>query len=281
MDILGYPLTAAAGLCLLGFVVGAFGTMIGAGGGFLLAPALLLLYPHERPETVTAISLAVVFCNAASGSVAYARLRRIEYRSGLIFAAVSVPGALLGAYTTNFLPRRAFDLLFGALLLALGAFVVAGARRSVAAAPEGTVPAAKGAVQARLTDRSGETYAWTYPMGTGVGLSVGVGFVSSLLGIGGGIIHVPALARLLRFPVPIATATSHFILALVALVGTVVHVATGAFVHGSRRAALLSVGVVLGAQLGARLSHHIHGGWILRSLGAALCLVGVRLLLIR
>ena len=61
----------------LGFVVGAYGTLIGAGGGFLLVPVLLLLYPRETPETITSISLAVVFFNALSGSIAYARMKRI------------------------------------------------------------------------------------------------------------------------------------------------------------------------------------------------------------
>jgi len=58
----------------LGFAVGAFGTVIGAGGGFLLAPILLMLYPEASPETITSISLAAVCANATSGSVAYARM---------------------------------------------------------------------------------------------------------------------------------------------------------------------------------------------------------------
>ena len=48
----------------------------------MLAPILLLLYPRESPETITCISLAVVFFNALSGSWAYARMGRIDYRSG-------------------------------------------------------------------------------------------------------------------------------------------------------------------------------------------------------
>ncbi len=45
----------------LGFLVGAYGTLIGAGGGFVLMPILLILYPAETPELLTSISLAVVF----------------------------------------------------------------------------------------------------------------------------------------------------------------------------------------------------------------------------
>ena len=73
----------------LGFAVGAYGTLVGAGGGFVLVPALLLIYPDQPPSSVTSISLAVVFVNASSGSAAYARLKRIDYFTGLMFAAAS------------------------------------------------------------------------------------------------------------------------------------------------------------------------------------------------
>lgn len=221
MDVMGYSWAAVGGLAFLGLAVGTFGTLIGAGGGFLLAPALLLLYPHERPETITAISLAVVFFNAASGSIAYAHQRRIAYRSGWIFALASVPGAFLGAYTTNFIARQTFNLVFGCLLLALGGLVFFNANQKQPASP---TTDSKATTHCKLRDRDGEEYRWSYSMPLGVSISLGVGYLSSLLGIGGGIIHVPALARLLHFPVRLATATSHFILALVALMGTVAHI---------------------------------------------------------
>ena len=54
-------------LALIGLAVGAFGTIVGSGGGFILAPILLLLYPHDKPTTLTAISLTAVFFNADNG----------------------------------------------------------------------------------------------------------------------------------------------------------------------------------------------------------------------
>ena len=66
-------------LVMIGFVVGVFGTLVGAGGGFILVPVLLLLYPGASPRAVTTVSLGVVFFNALSGSLAYARMRRIDY----------------------------------------------------------------------------------------------------------------------------------------------------------------------------------------------------------
>ena len=94
----------------VGFIVGTYGTLIGAGGGFVLVPMLLLLYPKESPEVITSISLAVVFFNALSGSIAYIRLKRVDYHSGVLFAIATIPGAILGAVTTSSIPRPLFDV---------------------------------------------------------------------------------------------------------------------------------------------------------------------------
>ena len=265
------------GLILLGFGTGAYGTLIGAGGGFVLVPVLLLLYPHDGPHLITSISLAVVFFNAASGSEAYARMGRVDFRSGWLFAAATVPGAVLGALTTSLLPRRLFDITFGVLLLAASAFL---AWRS------GRLDRRErrirfGSTTRHLIEADGTEHAYTFSVPLGMLLSLGVGYLSSLFGIGGGIIHVPLLTSLLGFPVHIATATSHFILAIMALAGTVTHIATGTFVHGVHRTIYLSIGVVFGAQVGARLSKRLRGVWIIRSLAIALGVVGVRLMLMR
>jgi uncharacterized membrane protein YfcA len=73
-------------LTLIGFAVGCYGMLIGAGGGFVLVPVLLLLYPRETPEQLTAVSLAAVFANAASGSVAYLRAQRVGLRTAGLFS---------------------------------------------------------------------------------------------------------------------------------------------------------------------------------------------------
>jgi uncharacterized membrane protein YfcA len=259
----------------LGFVVGVFGTLIGAGGGFVLMPVLLLLYPSQSPETITSISLAVVFLNALSGSCAYARMKRIDYKSGLLFAAAAVPGAVLGALSTAYIPRRLFDAVFGLLLIAASIILVGRPRSQEPTAAE----SCSHHVSRSLVGRDGAVLAFSYNARLGVLLSFFVGYASSLLGIGGGVLHVPLLVHVLNFPVHIATATSHFMLAIMALTGTIVHIATGSFTHGVRRTIALAIGVLLGAQLGAFLSTRVHGKWIIRSLALALCFVGIRILI--
>lgn len=267
------PLIAAA-LCLLGFGVGIFGTLVGAGGGFILTPALLLLYPGSPPALITAISLIVVFFNAGSGSVAYARQRRIDFRSGAVFALCTLPGSVLGVLLANRVSRPLFDVIMGVVLSALAVWLLV--------SPEHAGRARSGPGSPRvIEDREGNRYSYRARVGLGALLSVGVGFLSSFLGIGGGVLHVPLLVTVLGFPTHVATATSHFVLACMALVASLTHVFTGTFQHGVglRRAAALSVGVIAGAQLGAVLSKRVSGRMIQRLLAAGLLALGARLVL--
>lgn len=263
-----------AWLAVVGFLAGTFGTLIGAGGGFVLMPILLLLYPKESPELLTSVSLAVVFFNATSGSVAYARMRRIDYRSALMFGGATIPGAVLGALSSAYIPRELFNGVFGGVLIVTS--VVLLIKPGTEEHPAGTHR--PHSVRRTIVDTSGVSSTFSFNPVTGIVLSIFVGYVSSVLGIGGGIIHVPAMVRLLDFPVHIATATSHFILAVMALTGTIVHVATGVFSHGIYRTAALVIGVLPGAQLGAILSNRVHGEWIIRALALALGFVGLRIL---
>jgi uncharacterized membrane protein YfcA len=263
-------------LIALGFVVGLYGTLIGAGGGFVLMPLLLLLHPKASPEQLTAISLAVVFFNALSGSETYAFMGRIDYKSGLMFAAATIPGAVIGALNTSLVPRNLFNGIFGVIML--GAAVVLFWHPAVKP-QEGEAHLPHPHVSRHLVAAGGETYDYNFNPLVGIGISFAVGYASSFLGIGGGIIHVPALIYFLDFPVHIATATSQFILAIMALTGTLVHIWTGTFHEGVRHTLCLSIGVLLGAPLGAHLSNRIRGQWIIRSLALALILVSIRILL--
>lgn len=261
-------------LIMLGLFVGFLGTLIGAGGGFILVPILLLIYPDLPPEAITSISLGVIFLNAASGSAAYARMKRIDYRSAIVFALATLPGAVLGAFSTSFISRATFDLILGALLILMALFLLINPHFR-------TEPRVrkKNWTHRSLTDNKGEHYEYSFNLWTGIILSFFVGYLSSLLGIGGGIIHVPALTVLLNFPVHVATATSHFILAVMALAGTIVHIAQGNLKGNWLMVLCIGGGVILGAQIGAYVSHHVKQKFIITALAIALLLVGVRLVI--
>jgi uncharacterized membrane protein YfcA len=253
----------------LGFLVGGYGTLIGAGGGFVLVPLLLLMIPGESAATVTSMSLAVVFFNAYSGTLAYARMGRIDYFSGLLFALAGIPGTILGTIAVSYIPRQPFDITFGVLLLAIGLFLAIRPLRQ----PQKNL---HGTAQNRTTESSAPVSSSSALLGSVA--SGYIGLFSGFLGIGGGIIHVPFLIRVLHFAPHVATATSHFVLAIVALVGTLSHVISGEFQTGIDRTMYLAVGVMMGAPLGAMISGRVRGSWIVRGLALALCFVSARLL---
>ena len=242
---------AASAFVAFGVLVGAYGTLVGAGGGFLVVPALILACGFD-PKLAVGTSLAVVLCNAMSGTWAYARRGLVEWRTALVFAAATVPGSLLGPHLLAMVPERAFKAAFGLLLLGLAAWLL------FKPAP----PADAGGARRGLF--------W------GAVLSLGVGFLSSMLGIGGGVIHVPVLIYLLGFPAHVAIATSHATLAVSAGFGVAAHAREGQVLWGT--ALPIGLGALVGAQAGAWLSRRVAMPWVIRALGAAIALVGVRCL---
>jgi uncharacterized protein len=268
-------------LLLIGFIVGTLGTLIGAGGGFILVPLLIFMQPKFTPETITAISMAIVACNAISGSVAYVSSGRVDFKAGLLFALFTIPGSILGVLTTKYISREVFDTIFGIVLLGLAIFLfLNGGEKESISKP---VEEKKGWVHQRIVDKWNEVYSYSYDIRKGSVLSIFVGYFSPLLGIGGGIIHVPAMVEWLRFPVHIATATSHFILAIMATVSVIVHIYNGNYNDPAifRMVLWLGIGVVFGAQMGVFLSRKIKGKMIIKALAVSLGLVGIRILMLR
>lgn len=246
-----------------GLGIGGLGTLIGAGGGWMIVPILLfgLGFP---PQEAVATSLAIVFLNALSGSVAYMVQGRVLYRMGTAFAAATIPGALLGAWLVQYLGSRPFTLLFGLFLLLVALILYRGGQLSLLApTPRRIQPEAFSSLRSP-------------PMRVGVLLSFLVGVISSLFGIGGGIVHVPFLIIILGLPVHAATATSHFVLAITSLTGSAMF-----YLHGQIHfdiAVPMGLGVLLGAQGGALLSMRMEGGPIRRLLAGVLALFALGLI---
>lgn len=271
-------------LIIIGFIIGALGTLIGAGGGFILVPLLIIMRPDFTPETVTAISMVIVACNAISGSIAYMSAKKVDYKAGIIFAICTIPGSILGVLTTKIIPKDIFDIIFGILMLGLAAFLFfkGGELKSVNKHNK-PLPVHKGWIHQHLVDKWGEKYDYAYNLKWGMLLSVFVGYFSPLLGIGGGIIHVPAMAEWLLFPVHIATATSHFILAIMATVSVIVHYFQGNYNDPLvlKMVTGLAIGVIPGAQLGAYLSRKMNGKYIIKALAVSIGIVGIKILISR
>lgn len=244
----------------LGLATGTLGTLVGAGGGFLLAPIFIFLFPVMEPARLTAISLLAVCANSLSGSAGYAMRKMIHWPSVGVFALMGLPGAYIGVELSEHLPRDTFELIFGLFLITMSGFVVWRSFR-------------------KRLDHSGTQFWTKKSILIGGFISFFIGVLSSLLGIGGGIIHVPLLSEFLKYPVHIAAGTSQAILAITSLVAVITHFVKGGLNNLESFVPYLVVGLVIGAQIGAALSKRVSSRWILRILGLALLTVGLRLLI--
>ena len=292
-----------------GVAVGTYGTLVGAGGGFALVPILLLVYPRQSPAQLTALWFSFgargarrglcrledhihrTECafhrrdglqsgrpqaHAASRRPGYSRLRRIDYRTGLLLAPATIPGAVIGALVVGGIPRAAFDAIMGGALILVAAFLLL--------RPQGTMPVGLngGWVTSRtLVDSDRNRYQYRFNQALAIATSFGIGFVSSLLGIGGGIIQVRILTTFFGFPAHIASATSQFVQVATSGVGTLTHVLHGDYASFVGVTLALAVGVTIGAQAGTMISRRMAGSSIIRLLAVSLGLVGIRLLFMR
>lgn len=253
----------AALLFLMGVTVGGYGTLIGAGGGFLLMPLLLFVFPGENVAALTSMSLTVVALNAFSGTAAYARRGRIDFRLAFLLAAVTVPMCMLGAVLTPYIPRLAFEALFGFTLMMVGLILVA---RPIVS------------VRAQLTASAARGPADSWRFRTGLVLTGAVGWLAGVLGIGGSPPQVVVLTHVMRIPLLRAMPTVQFVVLLSALGAVGVHVMAGGFGGSVATLVFLGAGALLGAQIGAALSERVSSGMLLRLLASALLFVAAGLL---
>ncbi|MDP7504796.1 MAG: sulfite exporter TauE/SafE family protein [Nitrospinota bacterium] len=262
---------------LFGLSVGILGTMVGAGGGFILTPILLLLFPDRPSEIITATSLSVVALNALSGSIAYHRLKRIDIKTGLTYGLVASPWVVLGTFVTATVGRGAFDIILGLGLMALCVSLFRGS-------PPPLDPSEAGGAEnpswqeRRIVDSEGGVYHYYFRFRLGLWLSTGVGFLASFLGIGGGPIYVPLLIQGLRIPVHIATATSQFLLLITTAVAVFTHFFQGNLHTMADIIIPLAIGVVGGAQIGAVTSGKLKSVTLTRIFVVLVSTTSIRLL---
>jgi uncharacterized protein len=265
---------------VVGLVASTYGTLIGAGGGFIMSPVLLLFF-GKAPVTAAATSLTAVVFNAAVAVYSYHQQRRIDYYTAIRFAAAMVPGALLGTLISRYIPANLFKLIFGIVLTAIAAYMAIYGQRP-GGRPSGTIVdeatlRAQGKTVRVVVDGDGTRSVFGYRLYQGLLLSAGVGVLSSVLGVGGGIIQVPAMISLFGAPPHIAVATSQFMLLVSAITGSASYLVQG--VVDVPTAIWLGLGGIVGARLGAAIARRVQGPVIVRALAVALLLVGARLLL--
>jgi hypothetical protein len=257
-----------------GAVAGGLGALLGIGGGVFLVP-FLNLGLHFPIAAAAAISLTTVIATSTSVSAGRAGERLINLRLGMVLEVATAAGALLGGLTAQMLAQSTVQLLFGIVSAAV-AIVMMGrlGRRNVILDPS----IESGVLGGRYHEEESRGMV-TYRvkrMPIALVASFVAGNLSSLLGIGGGVIKVPALNAWCGVPLRAAAATSAFMIGVTATAGAVIYYGHGQLVPALAAAAVL--GVQLGSWSGMRIGARASVKWLKLLMAFVLLVVSVLML---
>ena len=255
---------------VVGAVSGVLSGMFGIGGGMITTPAIRLLLGGSAISAV-ATPLPIIIPTALTGALGYVRRGIADVRAGLIIGGGGAGAAVAGAWATQWIGGSALMVATGVLVVYMAFDMWLSGRRAGAHAhaPEGSVSASEEG-PLLVSDSDGPVDApdalsatATPPQPSAVKLALlglGAGLYSGLLGLGGGFVIVPLLMRLFGFGTKRAIGTSLVAIAILSVPGTITHTLLG---HIDWRLAIaLSVTVIPGAWLGARVTvaaseHHV------------------------
>jgi uncharacterized membrane protein YfcA len=273
-------------IVLLGGSVGLLSGMFGVGGGFLTTPLLIV---YGIPPTVAAASAASQVTGASvSGVFAHLERRGVDIKMGLVLVAGGSIGSLVGAWLFKLLQAlgqidTVIAVVYVLLLGSIGTMMARESWAAIQATRTGQpLPARKRrhhpiVAALPLRTRFYRSGLYISPLAPLL-LGFFVGILTILLGVGGGFILVPAMLYLLGMATQVVVGTSLFQTLFVTAVATMVHATTTKAVD-IVLAALLLVGSVVGAQVGARFANRVRPEYLRLALSIIVLLVAMRVAL--
>jgi uncharacterized membrane protein YfcA len=186
----------------LALLIGVSLGLLGGGGSILTLPILTYAVGMETKEAIAA-SLFVVGVTSATGAILRARAGRVRWRTGLLFGAAGMVGAFAGGRAAAYVPGRGLMMLFTAMMVATAIAMLRGRRGSA----------------------GGSALVHDLPVSKVILQGLGVGFVTGMVGAGGGFLVVPALVLLGGLPMELAIGTSLVVIAMQSFAGLAGHLA--------------------------------------------------------
>lgn len=249
-------LLVSVGIFAAAIVAGAFGAMLGLGGGVIVIPVLTVIF-HVPIKEAIAASLVTVIATSTSAAAVYVEKHYTNIRLAVVLETATTIGALLGGFLVVFVSPTALALMFSVILV-YTAFNMARRPASDRGTTEGEyVVLPSDAPQEEHDEHvnNGRTPYTIRNIPAGMGASLVAGCLSGLLGIGGGIIKVPVMQLVMGVPLRVAIATSNFMIGVTAGTSALVYYSRGAIDPIVTTPAAL--GVLLGARIGTRLARRI------------------------
>lgn len=263
-------------LLLLGFVIGVPMSMVGLGGGILIVPLLILVFGVPAQNAV-AISLVAMVGTTFSASIGYIKHGRVDYKLGLLYDVLDVPGVVAGAYLTTILPKDILAGLCGFFIIFIALLLIRKRRSVTSSTITGKQNTGKEWKRKKI-DSLNQIFEYTIRKPSlALISSFAGGLVTGLVGLGGGITDTTTMI-LLGVPPHIAVATSEFAMAVTNGIGVLAH---GILQNILWDYALpLTIGTFFGAQIGVLATKRVKGETLTKMLSAIALILGLRLILL-
>lgn len=268
----------------MGAAVGFLSGMFGVGGGFLITP--LLIFYNIPPVVAVATGANQVVASSVSGSITHFRRGTLDVKLGSVLLVGGLVGATVGVWIFSFLRSIGqLDLIVSLLyVILLGTVGTLMLKESISAlrraARNETVTLRRPGhhnwvhrLPLKMRFKKSKIYLSIIPV---VALGFGIGILTSIMGVGGGFIMVPAMIYLLRIPTSVVVGTSLFQIIFVTAYTTVVQAATNYSVDVVL-AFILMVAGVIGAQYGVRVGQKLRGEQLRALLALLVLAVALRL----
>jgi uncharacterized protein len=244
-----------------GFGAGAFGALLGLGGGVLVVPMLALGFGLPLREAV-GVSLLSVIATSSASAATYLRRGWANLRLGLTLEILTVIGALVGGLIAFALDERLIAAAFSLMLLYVAMTMARQRQPAPPPAPdEAVVEPEAGPPDNDVDTASGLAASLSHPdyevrnLPAGLALSGLAGMVSALLGVGGGIIKVPTMHLAMGLPLRAATATSNLTIGVTASASATLYILRDSI--DPLVAAPVLLGTFLGATAASRLAPRV------------------------
>lgn len=268
----------------MGAAVGFLSGMFGVGGGFLITP--LLIFYNIPPVVAVATGANQVVASSVSGAISHFRRGTLDMKLGFMLLVGGLVGATIGVWIFSWLRRMGqldliISLLYVVFLGTVGALMLIESLRALRrAARNESVPLKRPGqhnwvhrLPFKMRFKKSKIYLSVIPI---LALGFAIGILTSVMGVGGGFIMVPAMIYLLRIPTNVVVGTSLFQIIFTTAYTTIVQASTNYSVD-IVLAFILMVAGVIGAQYGVRVGQKLRGEQLRALLGLLVLAVGVRL----
>ncbi|HCL64891.1 MAG TPA: permease [Rhizobium sp.] len=268
----------------MGAAVGFLSGMFGVGGGFLITP--LLIFYNIPPVVAVATGANQVVASSVSGAITHFRRGTLDMKLGVVLLVGGLFGATAGIYVFSWLRRLGqldlfISLLYVIFLGTIGTLMLMESLNAMRRAARNEPVSLRRPGQHNWVHRlpfkmrfkKSKIYLSVLPV---IAIGFAIGVLTSIMGVGGGFIMVPAMIYLLRIPTSVVVGTSLFQIIFVTAYTTIVQAATNYSVD-IVLAFLLMIAGVIGAQYGVRAGQRLRGEQLRALLGLLVLAVGIRL----